>query len=208
MLSAHTWPAPSGAPALHPFSGKSAASVFVITKATGRVPVFVTFTVTGGLALPTVPSPKFTLFFETEIPTVPPFPASAALCGLPAALSITLSAAVSGPAAIGMKSTDSVQLAPAVCFGDGNAQAFAPRATYPKLVEFEPAIAKLEMSSSAVPAFVNNRFCVALVTPPCCDPRPTDAGPIVNTGVPPDTISLRGRRDSSGRGSAQRRRVQ
>jgi len=147
--------------------------------------VFVTFIGTIALGLPTLSVEKFMLPGAIDMPVVPPVPLSITACGLPCALSVTLIVAVVAPAAFGMKSTKSVQLAPATSFGLDNAQAFAPFATYPKLVAEFPVIAKLEMFKSSLPLFVNVTVCVALVIPTGCDPKSSDVGAIAKIGAAP-----------------------
>ena len=75
------------------------------------VPTFVNVTVLAAVVVPTVTEPKFKLVGESF--AVVPVPLSGTCCGLPAALSVTLSAALRVPLAAGLKVTLIVQLAPA-----------------------------------------------------------------------------------------------
>src|SRR5437773_406151 len=87
-----------------------------------------------------------------------PIPLSATFCGLPAALSLMLTAAVRVPLAVGLNVTLILQLAPAanelpqvwVC------------AKFPALV---PVIAMLLMVKIAVPVFLSVTVLAALVVP-------------------------------------------
>jgi hypothetical protein len=75
------------------------------------VPTLLKVTSCGGLVLPTVTLPKPRLVGESF--AVVPNPRRFAFCGLPAALSVTLTAAVRVPLAVGLKVTFMLQLAPA-----------------------------------------------------------------------------------------------
>ena len=75
------------------------------------VPTFVSVTALAALVVPTVTEPKFKLVGESF--AVVPVPLSSTCCGLPAALSVTLTAALRVPLAVGLKVTLIVQLAPA-----------------------------------------------------------------------------------------------
>jgi hypothetical protein len=75
------------------------------------VPTFVRVTVFAGLVASSPTEPKFKLVGESF--AVVPIPLNVTFCGLPAALSLTLNAAVRVPDAVGLKVTLIVQLAPA-----------------------------------------------------------------------------------------------
>jgi len=74
-------------------------------------PTFVSVTVFGRLVAPNPTEPKFKLVGASF--AVVPIPLSVTFCGLPAALLLTLNAAVRVPDAAGLKVTLIVQLAPA-----------------------------------------------------------------------------------------------
>ena len=75
------------------------------------VPTFVNVTVLAALVIPTVTEPKLTLVGDSF--AVVPIPLSGTFCGLPAALSVMLKAAVRVPEAVGLNLMLIVQLAPA-----------------------------------------------------------------------------------------------
>ena len=75
------------------------------------VPTFVNVTVLVALVTPTVTEPKLRLVGESL--AVVPMPLSGTCCGLPAALSVTIRAAVRVPEAVGLNLMLIVQLAPA-----------------------------------------------------------------------------------------------
>ena len=75
------------------------------------VPTFVNVTVLAALVIPTVTEPKLTLVGDSF--AVVPIPLSGTFCGLPAALSVMLRAAVRVPEAVGLNLMLIVQLAPA-----------------------------------------------------------------------------------------------
>ena len=132
---------------------------------TAEFPVLLTVTVCWELgAIPpgltataraTVCSAKLRLVGENEIPDVAPIPFSATLCGLPLVLSVMLSVALTEPAACGLKSTKSAQLAPGGKDPVGNEHAFVPRTKYPKLVEAVPVIAMFIKFNCELPTFVS-----------------------------------------------------
>src|SRR5438128_12375540 len=75
------------------------------------VPTLVSVTVFAGLVVPMVSMPKVRLVGESF--AVVPIPLSVTFWGLPAALSVMLSAALRVPLVVGLKLTLIVQLAPA-----------------------------------------------------------------------------------------------
>src|SRR6516225_2557195 len=93
---------------------KSATSAPVIAMPVtvkGVVPTLVSVTNWAGLVAPMPTAPKYRLVGESC--AVVPTPARLTFCGLPAALSVTLSTAVRVPDAVGSKSTLMLQLDPA-----------------------------------------------------------------------------------------------
>jgi hypothetical protein len=120
------------------------------------VPTLVRVTVFAGLDVPIFTMPKLKLVGESF--AVVPIPLSVTFCGLPAALSVMLTAAVRVPLAVGLKVTLILQLAPAanvlpqvwVC------------AKSPALV---PVIAMLLMVKLVVPVFLRVTVLAALVVP-------------------------------------------
>ena len=75
------------------------------------VPALVSVTVFAALVTPIACEPKFKLVGESF--AVVPVPLRETVCGLPAALSVTLRAALREPLAVGLNVTLIVQLAPA-----------------------------------------------------------------------------------------------
>jgi hypothetical protein len=75
------------------------------------VPTFVSVTVMAALVVPTVTDPKFKLVGKSF--AVVPIPLRLTFCGLPAALSLTLSAALRVPVVVGLNVILIEQLAPA-----------------------------------------------------------------------------------------------
>jgi len=75
------------------------------------VPTFVSVTVFAALVTPIACVPKFKLVGESFAAV--PVPLSGTCCGLPEALSVTLTAALRVPVAVGLKVTLIVQLAAA-----------------------------------------------------------------------------------------------
>ena len=75
------------------------------------VPTLVRVTVCAGLIVPIATTPKLKLVGESF--AVVPIPLRLTFCGLPAALSLTLNAALRVPLAVGLNLTLMLQLAPA-----------------------------------------------------------------------------------------------
>jgi len=75
------------------------------------VPTFVNVTVLAPLVVPMATVPKLRLVGESF--AVVPIPLRLTFCGLPAALSLTLSVALRVPDAVGLNVTVMLQLAPA-----------------------------------------------------------------------------------------------
>src|ERR1700722_1970435 len=166
------------------------APALPMVMATAVVPVLLTVTACAALLAATVCEPKFKVAGDSEIPAVPPFPLSATLCGLPAALSEMLSVALTGPAACGAKSTEIVQLAPAIKLPLGKGQGFVPFTKNPKLVELLPVTAMLVRFSKALPTIVSVTVCVPLVTPTGCVPNDSEAGATVRIGAIPVPVPV------------------
>jgi hypothetical protein len=87
-----------------------------------------------------------------------------------------LSVALTGPGACGAKSTEIVQLAPAINVPLGNGQGLVPFTKNPKFVELLPVIAMPVKFSNALPAFVSVTVCVPLVIPTGCVPNEREGG--------------------------------
>src|SRR5437763_12991764 len=77
------------------------------------VPVFVSVTVLGVLAVTRFPYPTLFRSGANPAPGAVPLPVSATVCGLPPALSTTDSVPVRAPETVGVKVTSMVQFAPA-----------------------------------------------------------------------------------------------
>ena len=77
------------------------------------VPTLLKVTSRGGLVLPTITLPKLRPVGSSFAIAVVPSPRKITFCGLPAALSVTLNAAVRVPLAVGLNVTLMLQLAPA-----------------------------------------------------------------------------------------------
>ena len=78
---------------------------------TAAWPTFERVMTCAGLVVPTVWLPKFML--PGDKLTMVPVPVKLTVCGLPAALSVIVSVALTVPLATGVKETEIVQLAPA-----------------------------------------------------------------------------------------------
>src|SRR5207244_8439377 len=100
---------------------------------------------------------------QNPAPLAPPVPDNATFCGLPAALSLMLSAALRVPLAVGLKLTLIVQLAPAA----NELPQLVVREKSPALV---PVIAMLLMVKLVVPTFVSTVF-AELVLPMATVPK-------------------------------------
>jgi hypothetical protein len=85
--------------------------IAIVVRVNEAVPTFVSVTVFAPLVTPMATVPKLKLVGESF--AVVPVPLSETFCGLPAALSVKLRAAVRVPLAVGLKVTLIVQLAPA-----------------------------------------------------------------------------------------------
>jgi hypothetical protein len=127
------------------------------------VPLLVSMIARVALVVPTFWFPKLTLvgLRVTAGAEITPLPVSATLCGLPLALSLTLTVAVRGPVADGVKVTLIAQfaLAASVLGLSGHVDDSA------KSVALVPASVMLLIVSGAVPLFARVIVCVALVVP-------------------------------------------
>src|SRR5437588_853738 len=90
------------------------------------VPLFVSVTVIGVLAVDSSWLPKPRLVGANPTPGAVPLPGSPVGCGVPPALSMTDSVSVRAPEAVGVKVTSMVQFAPAANVAGLVGQAFAP----------------------------------------------------------------------------------
>lgn len=120
------------------------------------VPTLVRVTVSAGLVVPIVTEPKFSLGGESF--AVVAIPLSGTFCGLPAALSVMLSADVRVPLAVGLNVTLMVQLAPAV---NELPQVWVCAKSPP----FVPVIAIPLIVKVVVPVFLSVTVLAALVVP-------------------------------------------
>ena len=120
------------------------------------VPTLVRVTVLAGLVVPIVTKPKFRLVGESF--AIVAIPLSGTFCGLPAALSVMLSADVRVPLAVGLNVTLMVQLAPAV---NELPQVWVCAKSPP----FVPVIAIPLIVKVVVPVFLSVTVLAALVVP-------------------------------------------
>jgi hypothetical protein len=140
----------------------------------GAVPVFESVALCVGLAVPIVCPLNVRVDGEAVAMGAVPVPVSDTLCGLPDALSTTVTEPDRVPVALGVKVTLIEQLAAAA--------RVAPHvfvsAKSPLLVMFEIAIASL-------PVFDSVMVCAALVVPTGCAPKSKLVGVRLATGAPP-----------------------
>src|SRR5438045_1086736 len=115
------------------------------------VPVFVSVTVIGVLAVDSNWLPKPRLVGANPAPGAVPLPVSATVCGLPPALSTTDSVPVRAPETVGVKVTSMVQSLPAAHPAGLVGQAFAPELVAAKSPETPNEL----MVKAAVPVFVS-----------------------------------------------------
>jgi hypothetical protein len=119
-------------------------------------PTLVSVTLFAGLVVPVATVPKFRLVGKRF--AVVPVPPSAACCGLPAALSVTLRAAERAPLAVGLNVTLMMQLDPA-------ASELPQVWVWAKSPGLFPLTAMLVIVKEVVPTFVSVTFIAALVVP-------------------------------------------
>ena len=132
------------------------------------VPVFLTVTTWAAVVEPTTVDAKARLAGESETVNVcaaVPVPVRATACGEPVALSATERLAVRAPAAAGLNSTETVQLAPAA--------RVVPQvvADFRNEVALVPAIVSDVKVTVAVPVFFTVTNCAAVVEPTVVDAK-------------------------------------
>jgi hypothetical protein len=123
-------------------------------------PVFIRVVDCAALVVPAT-AEKVSVTGESETPGAAgavPVPLSATVCGEPVALSAIESVAAKLAAEVGVKVTETVQLAPA-------ASELPQVLVSANSVGLEPAIAMLEMPSGASPVFLSVAVCAAVVDP-------------------------------------------
>ena len=145
----------------------------------GAAPELVRVTSWAALVVPTSWLPNVRLPGLSVTPGAVPVPLSAAVCGLPPALSEMLRAAVLEPAAVGVKVTEMVQLAPAARVLGLVGQVFV----WPKSAALVPVSPIELIVSGAVPELVKVTFCAALEVPTACWPKPRLVGESVTAGA-------------------------
>jgi len=144
------------------------------------VPTFVRVTDFAALVTPVATVPKLKLTGASL--AVVPVPFSAAVCGLPVALSATLTDALRAPTAVGANFTLMVHVAAAA--------SEAPHVcVWEKFAAFVPAIVIDVMVIAAVPVFLSVNTFAALVTPVATVPKLKVAG--VSVAVPPPPLVLK-----------------
>src|SRR5207302_1228857 len=144
------------APVLVAAKSPDAANELIVKAA---VPVFVSVTVIGALVVVSSWLPKSRLVGVNTTPGPVPFPLSATICGLPAALSASDSVPVRAPKAVGVKVTLMVQLLPAAKVAELMGQPFSPI----RLAADLPDAANELIVKGAVPVFVSVTVIGALV---------------------------------------------
>jgi len=124
------------------------------------LPVFVKVTVCEALVVPTAWVPYDKLVAESATAGTPtsPVPLSVIVCGDPAASSVMVMAAVSGPVVVGSKCPRIMQFAPA-------ARAVPQSFANPNEEAFVPVTAMLPKVSVPLPVFVKVTVCEALGVP-------------------------------------------
>src|SRR5437588_152731 len=154
-----------------PISAKSpeAANELIVKAA---VPVFVSVTVIGALVVVSSWLPKSRLVGANPTPGPVPFPLSATVCGLPAALSPSDSVPVRAPKAVGVKVTLMVQFPPAAKVVGRGGQALAPVIVAAKM----PDAANELIVKAAVPVFVSVTVIGVLVVVSSWLPKPRLVG--------------------------------
>ena len=147
------------------------------------VPVFVSVTVIGVLAVDSSWLPKPRLVGANPAPGAVPLPVSATVCGLPPALSTTDSVPVRAPETVGVKVTSMVQFAPAANVAGLVGQAFAPELVAAKSPEAPNEL----MVKAAVPVFVSVTVIGVLVVDSNWLPKPrlVGANPTPGAGLVP-----------------------
>ena len=151
------------------------AAIFETASATA--PVLVRVTVCDALVLPTVCGPNNRKAGETAA-GLRPIPRSGICRGLSGAPSAIVSAPIRGPAAVGVKVTAIVQLAPVVTL-------------LPQLLVAakSPEAAIFETASATVPVLVKVTVCGALVLPTVCGSNNRKGGETLSAGPIPVPVS-------------------
>ena len=152
----------------------------IVVMVNAVVPTFVRVTVFAALVTPVATVPKLKLTGASL--AVVPVPLRAAVCGLPVALSATLTDALRAPTAAGANFTLMVHVAAAA--------SEAPHVcVWEKSAAFVPAIVIDVMVIAAVPVFLSVNTFAALVTPVATVPKLKVAG--VSVAVPPPPLVLK-----------------
>jgi hypothetical protein len=147
-------------------------------------PVFFTVTVWTALAEPTLVAAKLKLVGLNEMAGVPvPVPLRETECGDPGALSVKTTAALRAPAAVGLKVTEIVQLAPAA--------RLAPQVVVSGKSPLLPVSPMLEMVSAAAPVFFSVIVWAALAEPTLVSAKLKLVG-LKETADVPVPVPLRG----------------
>jgi hypothetical protein len=147
------------------------------------LPVFESVTVRAGDVTFRSSWPNERLDGESVTVGVKPVPVRLTLCGLPLALSVTVSDAVRVPDADGVNVTLIVQLAPA-------ATLLPQLLVWAKSPEFVPLMPMFEMSNVAFPVLERVTFWGVLVVPVYCWPNERLDGESVTAGATPVPIRL------------------
>jgi hypothetical protein len=142
----------------------------------GAVPAFCSDAVCDELVVPTSWLANVRLVGVSVTTGAVPLPLSVTLCGLPVALSVTVTLAVRLPVAAGEKVTEMVQPALAASV-DGHVFVCV------KSPAFVPVTPMLEMVSEPVPVFVRVVVCATVVVPTCCEPNARLVGLSVTAGA-------------------------
>jgi len=140
---------------------------------TAPVPVFLTVTTWAAVVKPSVVEAKVNVVGESEtvkVGAAAPVPESATVCGVPVALSATDSVAFNAPAAAGLNSTETVQLAPAA---SDVPQVVADLRNEVGLV---PVMVSEESVTAPVPVFLTVTTCAAVVDPTVVEAKVRLAG--------------------------------
>jgi hypothetical protein len=144
------------------------------------VPEFFTVTTCAAVVAPTVVEANVNEVGDNVtagFPVATPVPLSATSCGDPVALSAIESEAAKAPAAAGLNSTDTVQLAPAA------SEVVHVVADFKNEVALVPVIVSEVSVSAAVPEFFTVTTCAAVVTPTVVEANVNDVGVSVTAGA-------------------------
>jgi hypothetical protein len=151
---------------------------------TADVLVFVSVTVLPGLVVCRLIFPNDNVVGDTVTVSLTPVPVSEIDCGLPGALSLTVTDAFRGPVAVGSKVTLILQLDPA-------ATLVPQLLVCAKSVLFSPVTARLVIVSVAFPVLVRVAVCGELTTPTDSFPKGMLVGANTTTGPPPVPVPVR-----------------